>query len=277
MNGSKEQEKLSGEELEELIDWVYKIHGFDFEGYTRASLKRRVVRILQMYDISFADLKSLLVNSPDFFAEFVAEVTVNVTEMFRDPLFYRAISEKVVPYLSTFPFIKVWNAGCSTGEEVYSFAILLQQHGLDSRTFMYGTDINTKVLDIAKSGIYDLNKMKEYASNFLGTGLHKTLSDYYVAGYDAVTISSSLKRNILFSVHNLATDGVFNEFQLISCRNVLIYFNIGLQKKVLKLFYESLCHLGFLCLGPRETLARSEFADRFRTVDKKLNIYQKIA
>ncbi len=267
---------LSFDELEELIDLITKVHGFSFDGYTRASLKRRVARVMQLYHLRLFDLRDLLINQPEFFDDFLVEITVNVTEMFRDPGFFKAVREKVLPYLSSFQRIKAWNAGCASGEELYSFAIMFEEEKLYDRSFFYGTDINSKVLQLARNGIYELRKMKQYSENYQASGSPASLSDYYTARYDAVSIHHRLKKNTLFSVHNLVTDGVFNEFQLIVCRNVLIYFNATLQGKVIRLFYESLCPLGFLCLGSKETLRNDELAGRFRLVDAAENIYQKI-
>ncbi|WP_256012856.1 CheR family methyltransferase [Desertivirga xinjiangensis] len=268
---------ISFEELDELVLWINKLHGLDFRDYSKASLKRRVTRIMELRNLTLFDLKSLLINDFNFLEEFIIEITVNVTEMFRDPSFYRALREKVLPYLASFQRIKVWNAGCSTGEELYSFAILFAQEKLYNRAFLYGTDINTHVLEIAKRGIYDLKQMKHYIENYVTSGASGTLADYYTVEYGAASINHSLKKNILFSVHNLVSDGVFNEFQLISCRNVLIYFNVELQKQVLNLFYKSLCPLGFLCLGSKETMRDPELSKYFKIVDKTENIYQKIA
>jgi chemotaxis protein methyltransferase CheR len=268
---------ISFEQLQDIIDIVNKIYEFDLNGYSRSSLKRRVLRIMQLHNLSLYDLKSSLVNTRDFFEDFLMEITVNVTEMFRDPDFFRVVREKVLPYLSSFQHIKIWNAGCSSGEELYSFAILLEEEKLYDRSFLYGTDINAKVLSFAKKGIYDLKKMKEFSENYQDSGSSHSLSDYYTAKYDAASIHHRLKKNTLFSVHNLISDGVFNEFQLISCRNVLIYFNIELQEKIMKLFYNSLCPLGFLCLGAKETLRNDELATWFKVIDKTGNIYQKIA
>lgn len=273
---STSAERISYNELEELIIWINHIHGFDFRGYSRASLKRRVTRIMDMYGLQLFDLKGILVNDHSFFEEFIVQITVNVTEMFRDPSFFRSVKEKVVPYLSSFPRVKVWNAGCSTGEESYSFAILLKQEGLLDRSFLYGTDINPRVLEVAKTGVYSLSNMKQYSENYLLTGYPGSMSDYYTAHYDAAAIHHELKKNTLFSVHNLVSDEVFNEFQVISCRNVLIYFNSDLQRRVLQLFYDSLCSFGFLCLGAKESLRSFDSAGKFRIVDKSENIYQKI-
>jgi chemotaxis protein methyltransferase CheR len=270
------EEVISYEELENLTAFIRTIHGFDFSNYSAASLKRRVTRIMQLQKLTLFDLRILLTNDNEYFESFLIEITVNVTEMFRDPLFYKSVREHIIPYLRSYQRIRIWNAGCSTGEELYSFAILFSEENLYERSFFYGTDINSDVLEFAKNGIYDLQKMKQYSENYQKTGALHTLSDYYSARYDAASINHSLKKNILFSVHNLASDGVFNEFQLISCRNVLIYFNAELQKRVIELFYNSLANFGFLCLGSKETL-RSEQIGRFKVIDKKNNIYQKIA
>ncbi|MBB2149597.1 CheR family methyltransferase [Pedobacter gandavensis] len=273
---NEEEDYISYDQLAELIDFIKNIHGFDFSEYSPASLKRRVTRIMQLQKLSLFDLRTLLTNDHDYFENFLIEITVNVTEMFRDPSFYHSVKENIIPYLRSYQRIKVWNAGCSTGEEVYSFAILFSDEALYDRSFFYGTDINNDVLDFAKNGIYDLQKMKQFSENYQKTGAIHTLSDYYTARYEAASINHSLKKNLLFSAHNLASDGVFNEFQLISCRNVLIYFNTDLQKKVIELFYNSLANFGFLCLGAKETL-RSTETGRFKIIDKKHNIYQKIA
>ncbi len=271
-----QSEQISYEELQSLNSLIYNIYGFDFYNYSGASLKRRVTRIMQLQKLSLFDLRTLLTNSSEFFQSYLIEITVNVTEMFRDPGFYKSIKEHVIPYMQSYQRIKLWNAGCSSGEELYSFAILFQEAQLYKRTFFYGTDVNADVIEEAKAGIYDLKKMKIYSENYLETGATESLSNYYSARYDAVSINHSLKQNVLFSTHNLVSDGVFNEFQLISCRNVLIYFNTELQQKVIDLFYNSLANFGFLCLGTKETL-RGTHTDQFKVIDKKNNIYQKIA
>ncbi|MFC3196768.1 CheR family methyltransferase [Parapedobacter deserti] len=268
---------ISFEDLEELIELVKNVHGFDLNGYSRASLKRRVSRIMDLYRLDVCTLKDNLVNVSGFFNRFLTEITVNVTEMFRDPVFYIALREEVFPYLATFPHIKIWSAGCSTGEEVYSLAIMLKKQGLYDRSFIYGTDINSLVLERAKQGIIDLKKMREYSDNYLQTKSGDSLSEYYTARYDAAAIYHDLQKNVLFSIHNLVSDGVFNEFQLITCRNVLIYFNLKLQEHVFQLLYDSLALFGFLCLGSKEALRSNQLASKFRLVNKKQNIYQKIA
>ena len=267
---------ITFDELKSLVDLIKNTQDFDFGNYSSASLKRRVTRIMHLQKLSLFDLRTLLTNDQNYFESFLIEITVNVTEMFRDPLFYKSLALNVIPYLRSYQRIKVWNAGCSTGEELYSFAILFAEENLYDRSFFYGTDINNDVLSHARSGIYDLQKMKQNSENFQKTGTLRTLSDFYTAKYDAAIINHSLQKNVLFSVHNLASDGVFNEFQVISCRNVLIYFNPELQMKVIELFYNSLANFGFLCLGSKETLRSTEIG-RFKVIDKKNNIYQKIA
>ncbi|GAA3972667.1 CheR family methyltransferase [Mucilaginibacter dorajii] len=267
---------ISSVQIAELIDLVKKFHGFDFSGYTKASLKRRVTRIMQLKKLSFYDLKHILVNDPHFFQEFLEEITVNVTEMFRDPSFYKALNNQVVPYLSTYQHSKIWCAGCSTGEETYSLAILMREAGLSQKSFIYGTDINTEVLKEARRGIYSLRNIKSYAENYQFTGLKGSISDNFTILYDAASIHNELKQNTLFSVHNLVSDGVFNEFQLISCRNVFIYFETELQERILELFYKSLCHLGYLCLGSKETIRSDAFKKKFKVINQKENIYQKV-
>ena len=269
-------ETITFEQLEEVIFLVNQVYGFDFFEYSRASLKRRVTRLMDLSRLSLFDLKNLLVNDEKFFEHFLKEITVNVTEMFRDPGFFKSVRENVLPYLASFPHINIWNAGCSTGEEVYSFAVLLKEHRLYDRSSLYGTDINSDVLDRARKGIFDLRKMKQYSENYRETGSDGSLVNFYTAQYDAACIHHELKAHTFFSVHNLVSDGVFNEFQLISCRNVIIYFTANLQHRVMQLFYDSLQPLGFLCLGPKERLRHDSIAKRFKLIDKALNIYQKV-
>lgn len=267
---------ITDDELKQLIHLIKKLHGFDFEQYSMASFKRRVVRIMELQKLDYFDLSNKLINDADYFDDFVMEITVNITEMFRDPPFYRSLNEQVIPYLKSYQHIKVWSSGCSTGEEVYSLAILFEENGLYDRCFFYGTDINYNVIEQAKDGIYGLQKMRQYSENFVQVGSKNSLSNYYTAKYDAASIKRKLKKNILFSVHNLTSDGPFNEFQLISCRNVLIYFDSELQSRAITLFYESLANFGFLCLGSKESIRNPELAKKFKIVDKKNNIYQKI-
>ncbi|MGZ3756801.1 MAG: CheR family methyltransferase [Mucilaginibacter sp.] len=267
---------VTTKQLEELIDLVKEIYGFDFSDYSKASFKRRVSRIMMLKKLEFYDLKHLLVNDQFFFQEFLEEVTVNVTEMFRDPIFYKSLYQQVIPYLSTYQHIKIWSAGCSSGEEVYSLAISMKEAGLEKKSFIYGTDINTEVLKEARKGIYSLRKIKSYAENYTMSGISGSITDHFTIMYDAASIHNELKQNTLFSVHNLISDNIFNEFQLISCRNVFIYFETELQEKILELFYNSLCPHGFLCLGSKETIRSDKFRKKFKAINPKENIYQKI-
>ncbi|MDB5007297.1 MAG: chemotaxis protein CheR, partial [Mucilaginibacter sp.] len=249
---------LTTEQITEIIDLVKKVHGFDFSDYSKASFKRRLTRVMMIKKLSFYDLKHVLINDDVLFKNFLVEINVKVTEMFRDPSFYKALISQALPYLSTYQHIKIWSAGCSSGEEVYSLAILLNEAGLKDKSFIYGTDINTVVLKEARKGIYSFRNVKTYAENYQLCGLNGSLTDHFTVLYDAATIHNELKVNTLFSVHNLISDTIFNEFQLISCRNVFIYFETQLQEKILDLFYKSLCPHGFLCLGSKETI-RSDF------------------
>lgn len=263
-------------ELKELLESVRFVYGYDFTDYAEASVKRRVSHFMNINKIP--DLKELakcLLKDDSYFERFVQEFTVNVTEMFRDPSFFKSIREKVVGRLATYPFIKVWIAGCSTGEEVYSLAIVLKEEGLLERSVIYATDINQKALQSARDGIFPLDQMKNYTMNYQKAGGKNSFSDYYTAKYNSAMLDKSLRQNVVFSVHNLAVDKSFNEFQLIMCRNVLIYFNQALQNKAINLFYESLCSFGFLALGNKESLLFSDKLKMFEEVDRRERIYSK--
>ncbi|TDS15879.1 CheR family methyltransferase [Sphingobacterium paludis] len=263
-------------ELQEIVDLFGKVSGYDLSGYSKSSLKRRIQRVLDLERMDVVDLKNAITNIESFQTYLMNEVTVNVTEMFRDPQYYAALRNDVLPYLETYPQLKFWSAGCSTGEEVYSLAILLMEMGLYDRSFIYGTDINGSVLETARKAIYPLKKIKSYSENYNASGSHGSLSDYYTAMYEAAIVNAEVRKNILFSQHNLATDYIFNEFQFISCRNVLIYFDMELQNKVFNLFYNSLVEFGFLCLGSKETLLNRDIMSNFKVINKEFNIYQKI-
>ncbi len=267
---------LSFEELEDLIDIIKKRFDFDFSQYSRASLKRRFERILNLNKWSLFDFKLEIINNNSFIDYIITEVTVNVTEMFRDANLFVSMSQNVIPYLKTYQRIKVWHPGVASGEELYSYSIFFKEHNLYSRSFFYGTDINNTVLDEARKGVYSLRKMKSYSENFIKAGLAGPFANYYTVKYDNAIITSELKKNSLFSVHNLISDGIFNEFQLISCRNVLIYFEQELQNHVINLFIDSLCPLGFLVLGSKESIRSPQLKERLRVIDARENIYQKI-
>lgn len=270
-----EQTGITREQADELLEIIWRMHGYDFRDYAYSSLMRRITHVLHKYRLDVFSLKQHLLNDEPFFRSFLDELTVNVTEMFRDPEFYASVSTHVLPYLASYPHIKLWNAGCSSGEETYSFAVLLKEAGLYSKSFLYGTDINAQVLQQARDGIYELSKLRAYSGNYREAMEHGSLADHYYAAYDAGIMNEALKKNMLFSVHNLVMDKPFNTFQLIACRNVLIYFNSRLQKKVLELLYESLCPLGFLCLGARETIRDRKLLSGFRVIDARNCIYQK--
>lgn len=262
--------------LKELLESIRYTYGYDFTEYAEASVKRRIDHFMVTNKFgSIKDLGRTLLKEDGFFEQFVQEITVNVTEMFRDPLFYKSLQENIIERLATYPFIKIWIAGSSTGEEVYSLAIFLKEKGLLERSVIYATDINQKALATAREGIYPIRNMKTYSENYIKAGGRYSLSDYYVAKYDSVLLHRSLKQNIVFAAHNLVADKSFNEFQLILCRNVLIYFNQALQNKVIDLFYESLCPLGFLALGNKESLLFSDKKTKFETLDRKERIFIK--
>ena len=267
---------ISFEELEEVVYLLKNTSDFDLSGYSKSSLKRRVERFLAMEKMDIVDLKNAILNVEDFENYFIQEIVVNVTEMFRDPQFFVKLKSTVFPYLKTYPQLRIWSAGCSTGEEAYSTSILLKEENLLDRSFIYGTDISHRALEYARKGVYPLAKIKSYTENFLKTGLTSDFSSHYTAMYDAAIINNEYRNKILFSNHNLISDNVFNEFQLILCRNVMIYFDKELQERVLNLFYESLSLFGFLCLGSKESMYGHAIKDKFKIVDKQFNIYQKI-
>ncbi len=268
--------KIETKELKQLLESILYVYGYDFTEYAEASVRRRVDNYMSLKNIEAPEvLVKMVLHDEKIFEEFVQHVSVTVTEMFRDPSFYKSLRENVMPQLATYPFIKIWIAGCATGEEVYSVAILLKEAGLLNRAVIYATDINQKSLQIAKEGVYPMDNMKSHTSNYQRSGGTESFSDYYKAKYNSVMFDKSLKQNIVFAPHNLAVDRSFNEFQLIICRNVLIYFNQQLQNKVINLFYDSLCHLGFLGLGSKESLLFAENKKNFDDVDRKEKIFVK--
>lgn len=268
--------EITNVELEEIQNIILQYYGYDFRDYAVASIKRRISRFMEVASVtSVFDLKYLLINNKEYFGTFLQQVTVNVTEMFRDPEFYRSLREEVLPLLSAYPYFKIWHAGCATGEEVFSMCILLEEEGLLGRAQIYATDINPANLEKARQGIIPLPLMKQYTHNYHGSGGTRDFSNYYTARYDHAIIDKRLTDRILFSRHNLAVESSFNEFQLIICRNVLIYFNKDLQAKVFGLFYESLSPKGFLAIGIKESLLFSGIRDRFDTINMKTKIYKR--
>jgi chemotaxis protein methyltransferase CheR len=263
-------------ELKMLVEAVYLKYNYDFRDYTGASQKRRIlVAMRDMECDTVSALQARVMHEPDGFAQLLQYLTIPVTEMFRDPEYWLALREHVVPFLKTYPSLKLWVAGCSTGEEVYSLAILLQEEGLLSRSLIYATDINPHNLQKAEAGIYDAARMATFTESHRQSGARSSLSDYYTAAYGRAVLDKSLRRNVVFSDHSLATDSVFAEVQLISCRNVLIYFNRTLQDRAVGLFREALCRRGYLGLGAKESLLFSTHRDAFVTVARDERIFQK--
>jgi chemotaxis protein methyltransferase CheR len=264
-------------EIELLLEAVFRRYGFDFRQYAQASLKRRLWRRAYAEGAgSISDLQAKLLHDPQSMERLLLDLSINVTSMFRDPTFYVAFREKVVPLLHTYPFTRIWCAGCSTGEEVYSLAIVLEEEGLYERTRIYATDINESVLATARAGIFPLDKMQQYTQNYIRGGGKHDFSRYYLAAYEAAQFSKELTENVVFAQHNLAMDRAFNQFNVIVCRNVMIYFDKPLQDRVHALFYESLEQFGVLALGHKETLAFTPLADRYEELDPAERIYRKI-
>ncbi|MFT2010708.1 CheR family methyltransferase [Pontibacter sp. 13R65] len=271
-----EDEAKFEQEAEHLMEQVHQKYGYDFRGYSRASLYRRIKRFVGNTGIESMEVLQQTVMADSYFFEgFLQEITVNVTEMFRDPSFFLSLRKNVLPILSTYPFIKIWDAGCSTGEELFSLAILLKEEGLLDRTKIYATDVNQKVLRQAKEGIFPAGNIAAYTSGYYASGGQQEFSEYYVSNYGSLKFKSYLIKNVVFYPHNLATDASFNEFHLILCRNVLIYFTHQLQERVFKLFDESMVDLGYLALGKKETLALSVLNSRYQLTDKNNRIYRK--
>ena len=261
-----------------LIEAIYYKHHFDFRGYAQASLKRRLQAALLHFGCkTISQLQDRVLHERETFPALLEYLTVQVSEMFRDPGYFRSLREQVVPLLRTYPSLKVWVAGCSAGEEVYSLAILLREEGLLERTLIYATDINPSALKKAESGVFDIERIPQSTENHARSGARSSLSDHYTAAYGRVVFDKSLRKHMVFSDHSLATDSVFAEMQLVSCRNVLIYFDRDLQNRALGLFRESLCRKGFLGLGSKESLAFSAHADAFDNFVLPDRIYQKKA
>ncbi|HET6231760.1 MAG TPA: protein-glutamate O-methyltransferase CheR [Longimicrobiaceae bacterium] len=271
---AKDLEKL---EIELLLEGVFRHYGFDFRSYAYTSLKRRLWKRIQAEGLrTVSALQERVLHDSGMMEKLLLDLSINVTAMYRDPSFYLAFRETVVPLLRTYPFIRLWHAGCSTGEEVYSMAILLEEEGLYDRARIYATDINEVVLHRAKAGIFPLEKMQEYTQNYMRAGGKRSFSEYYTAMYDGALFNSSLTRNVVFSQHNLVTDGSFSEFNVILCRNVMIYFDRDLQNRVHELFYNSLAMFGVLALGNKESLRFSRFEPCYDALDPREKIYRRV-
>lgn len=272
----KMTEDIERVEIELFLAAIYQRYGYDFRQYARATVRRRLRHLLARAGYTrISELLPRLLYDEAFAQTVIFDFSITVTEMFRDPPFYRAVRTQIVPYLKTYPFIRVWVAGCATGEEVYSVAILLQEEGLYDRATIFATDFNELALSKAQEGIYPLKALRQYTVNYQQAGGSASFADYYHAQYESAIMNQALKAHITFANHNLVTDGVFSEMHLIFCRNVLIYFEKSLQNRVLALLADSLLHGGFLCLGTKETVQFSDVADRFKAIDTEQRIYQK--
>jgi chemotaxis protein methyltransferase CheR len=264
-------------EIELLLEAVFRHYGFDFRSYAYASIRRRLWKRADAEGLSsISELQARVLHAPDAMERLLIDLSVSVTSMFRDPGFYVAFRRDVIPLLRTYPFIRVWHAGCSTGEEVYSTSIVLEEEGLLDRTRIYATDINDAVLQQARDGIFPLNRMQEYTENYIRAGGRRSFSEYYTAKYDGALFSPALTRNIVFSQHNLVTDRSFSEFHVIFCRNVLIYFDRELQHRVHALFYESLVNFGVLGLGSKESLRFSQYEACYEKLGSREKLYRKV-
>jgi len=264
-------------ELRLLIEAIYLKYSYDFRDYSPASMKRRVTHALQQFDCpTVSTLQHRVIHEPDCFPALLQYLTIPVSEMFRDPAYFLALREQVLPILHTYPSVKVWIAGCSTGEEVYSMAIMLKEAGLLDRAIIYATDINPRSLEKAEAGIYPIDSLPLFERNYRQAGGKGELSDYYTAAYGSVLFDKQLRRNVTFADHSLATDSVFSEVQLISCRNVLIYFNRELQNRAFGLFHQALVHRWFMGLGSKETVQFSDYANRFEAFAKPERVFRKL-
>ncbi len=263
-------------EIELLLEAIFRHYGFDFRSYAFSSIRRRIWTRISAEELpNVTALQERVLHDPQVMERLLLDLSINVTAMFRDPGFYRAFREHVVPLLRTYPFIRVWHAGCSTGEEVYSMAILLEEEGLLGKSRLYATDINEVVLQQARAGIFPLERMQEYTENYIKAGGKRAFSEYYVAKYDGALFNPSLTEHVVFSQHNLVTDRSFSEFNAILCRNVLIYFDRSLQAKVHRLFYDSLVNFGILGLGGKESLKFSQYEDCYEQISSE-KIYRKV-
>jgi chemotaxis protein methyltransferase CheR len=270
-------EDLEELELQLLLEGVYRRYGFDFREYAPASLRRRVWRRVHAEgETTISGLLEKLLHDRMSMERLLLDLSITVTAMFRDPTFYLSFRANVVPQLRTYPFTRIWVAGCSTGEEVFSLAILLEEEGLWERSRIYATDINESVLDRAKTGVFPLDKMREYTHNYLRAGGTRAFSEYYVAAYDGAQFQRSLVDNVVFAQHNLVSDRSFNEFNVVVCRNVMIYFDKKLQDHVHRLFYESLANFGVLGLGHKESIQFSPHADSYEELDAREKLYRKV-
>jgi chemotaxis protein methyltransferase CheR len=270
-------EDLERIEVQLLLEAIYQHYGFDFRGYALGSLKRRLWRRAYAEKVeTMSALQDRVLHDPAVMERLLLDLSINVTSMFRDPSFFQALREKVVPLLRTYPFVRIWNAGCSTGEETFSLAILLREEGLYDRTRIYATDINDSVLERARSGVFPLEKMRDYTENYIRAGGKESFSSYYTADGNAARFDPELIEQVVFAQHNLVSDAPFNEFNVIVCRNVMIYFGKTLQDRVHELFYESLDPFGILALGHKESIKFTKYEERYEPLDGPEKLYRKM-
>ena len=275
--GRREQLDLEEIEVELLLEGIFRLYGFDFRRYAPASLRRRLRRRMDGEKVeTISALQNLVLHDAQVMERLLLDLSINVTAMFRDPTFFLSFRTTVVPLLRTYPFTRIWVAGCSTGEEVYSLAIVLAEEGLSDRTRIYATDINEAVLEQARLGVFPLDKMQEYTQNYIKAGGTHAFSEYYVARYEGAQFSRGLVENVVWAQHNLASDAAFNEFNAILCRNVMIYFDKPLQEHVHELFHESLTMFGILALGQKETIKFSPREHAYEELDPGERLYRKI-
>ena len=272
-----ETDQVEALELELLLEAVFRLYGYDFRDYARTSMRRRVANIMRQEGVeSISALQDRVLHDRACWERFLNGLSVNVSAMFRDPGFFLAFRQHAVPLLRTYPFIRIWQAGCSLGEEAFSLAILLEEEGLYDRTLIYATDINDATLRQARDGIYPAELMQKYTQNYLHSGGQRSFSEYYTARYELAMLRPALQRNIVFSQHNLVSDAPFNEFNVILCRNVMIYFNRTLQQRVHNLLYESLSMWGYLGLGRSESVRFSQHEHCYEPVSERERLYRKI-
>jgi len=268
--------KQTNLEIDLLLEAIYRLSGYDFRQYNRSSISRRIFNRMRINSIpTISRVQEKAVHDKEFLEQLLNDFSINVTEMFRNPSFFKAFREKVIPILREYQEIRIWHAGCATGEEVYSMAILLQEEGLIDKATIYATDMNEQVLEKAKKGAFPIHKMQAYTKNYMLAGGTHAFSEYYKTDYQYAYFHPTLLKNIIFAQHNLVTDQSFNEFHVVLCRNVLIYFSPKLQSQVHHLFYESLSDKGFLCLGDKETLRFEEVISKYREIVGNERIYQK--
>lgn len=264
-------------EIELLLEGIFRLYGYDFREYALSSLKRRIRERVRAEGVgTVSDLKAKVLHDRAAMDRLLLGLSVNVSAMYRDPGFFRAFRARVVPFLRTYPFVRIWCAGCSTGEEVYSLAILLREEKLYGRCRIYATDMNEAVLQRARAGIFPLKHMRQYTANYIQAGGAEEFSEYYTASHDHAILRPALRENVIFAQHNLVSDGPFNEFHVVLCRNVMIYFNPALQERVHGLFYDCLVPFGFLALGGKESLYRSAYEPRYEELDAGQRIYRRI-